>query len=662
MQAHKNQRIVTELKGKWQPAKVLEVDASLVRVYFLDAKKTEWIYRGSTRLAPLYKKSNDMNAGGYKNRNEPSIEYVTMSENDAPHVTRPQTQNTTNGTGVTTTNRAVARKSSAGGVRPHHNISQTQQQRQQLQQQRQEQREKVKFMNRNTIILDDDSDKGRVVYYTAKQNVEEKKFMPHNCGPSCLRKLMHDLKNYSPTAKPLLSGWKREIAKVKLKRTVYYQAPCGRRLRDIDEVYKYLKMTECRLGIECFDFDNKLHCLASYVTDKAFYSVDDISNGLEGMPVPCVNCYDDTKPPPCEYSANRIPTEGVNLVTDPAFMCGCDCTNDCIDKNTCACQQLTIAGAKFSNPNTPPEQVGYQYKRLHEQISAGIYECNPNCKCSRKTCLNRVVQHPIQNKLQLFKTYNMGWGLRAITDIPKGTFICIYAGNLLTDEKANTDLGDEYFADLDYIEIVEQLKNGYESDAPEMTDESDYDPNEDEGNEDREFVPSTASASRSTRSVRSTRSSASVEQLMERAAIKETENASGSTPASRSGSDDEDTREKINLMPQSGLMEQNEDSSNSKFCSLRKLYGKNESVYVMDAKICGNIGRYFNHSCDPNLFVQNVFVDTHDLRFPWIAFFSSRYIKAGTELTWDYNYEVGSIPDKRLYCECGSSKCRIRLL
>lgn len=36
--------------------------------------------------------------------------------------------------------------------------------------------------------------------------------------------------------------------------------------------------------------------------------------------------------------------------------------------------------------------------------------------------------------------------------------------------------------------------------------------------------------------------------------------------------------------------------------------------YVMDANSQGNIGRYFNHSCDPNIFVQNVFVDSHDLR------------------------------------------------
>ena len=98
----------------------------------------------------------------------------------------------------------------------------------------------------------------------------------------------------------------------------------------------------------------------------------------------------------------------------------------------------------------------------------------------------------------------------------------------------------------------------------------------------------------------------------------------------------------------------------------------------MDAKSIGNIGRYLNHSCNPNVFVQNVFVDTHDLRFPWIAFFTSTFVRAGGELCWDYNYEVisisglfvanlilskvGSIPGKELYCSCGSEYCRGKLL
>ena len=36
------------------PARVTEVDASLVQLFFESDKRTEWIYRGSTRLEPLF--------------------------------------------------------------------------------------------------------------------------------------------------------------------------------------------------------------------------------------------------------------------------------------------------------------------------------------------------------------------------------------------------------------------------------------------------------------------------------------------------------------------------------------------------------------------------------------------------------------------------------
>jgi len=96
--------------------------------------------------------------------------------------------------------------------------------------------------------------------------------------------------------------------------------------------------------------------------------------------------------------------------------------------------------------------------------------------------------------------------------------------------------------------------------------------------------------------------------------------------------------------------------------SVRDYFGEDESVYIMDAKTSGNIGRYLNHSCNPNIFVQSVFVDTHDIRFPWISFFAIHYISAGTELTWDYNYDIGSVPGKKMMCYCESTQCRKRLL
>ena len=49
-------------------------------------------------------------------------------------------------------------------------------------------------------------------------------------------------------------------------------------------------------------------------------------------------------------------------------------------------------------------------------------------------------------------------------------------------------------------------------------------------------------------------------------------------------------------------------------------------VYTLDAKLIGNIGRYFNHSCSPNIAVQNVFVDVNSTLCPSfrsIFFFSS---------------------------------------
>lgn len=74
-------------------------------------------------------------------------------------------------------------------------------------------------------------------------------------------------------------------------------------------------------------------------------------------------------------------------------------------------------------------------------------------------------------------------------------------------------------------------------------------------------------------------------------------------------------------------------------------YYNEDFGYIIDSKTKGNLARYINvsgcimwlasshhamvlqHSCEPNLFVQNVFVDTHDLRFPWVAFFAKRYVQ-----------------------------------
>ena len=49
-----------------------------------------------------------------------------------------------------------------------------------------------------------------------------------------------------------------------------------------------------------------------------------------------------------------------------------------------------------------------------------IFECNDMCSCNVTSCNNRVVQHGITYRMQLYKTYGMGWGVKSLVDIPKG--------------------------------------------------------------------------------------------------------------------------------------------------------------------------------------------------------------------------------------------------
>jgi len=359
--------------------------------------------------------------------------------------------------------------------------------------------------------------------------------------------------------------------------------------------------------------------------------INDITYGKENVPVSCVNSIDRSNPEYVDYSTMRTPREGVNLNLDSNFLACCDCTDDCQDKEKCQCWQLTIQNTACQKRKKVDLNAGYQYRRLMNRMITGVYECNSSCRC-RKTCLNRVAQRPLQLRLQLFKTDKRGWGIRCLDDIPKGEFVCVYAGQLLTSQGANEEgmqFGDEYLAELDHIESVERQKYGYESEVDiDIDDVSDVSRASNTGDEN-----SVSSGEES----KNERSEPSVKKRKESSVSK-----SKSAVVSVS---DKDDQEKVD-----GLIK------------TRDLFGVDETTYVMDAKNTGNIGRYLNHCCSPNIFVQTVFVDTHDLRFPWVAFFAQETIRAGTELTWDYSYDVGSVPDKVLYCHCGAKECRGRLL
>ncbi|XP_039023216.1 LOW QUALITY PROTEIN: histone-lysine N-methyltransferase ASHH2-like [Hibiscus syriacus] len=74
---------------------------------------------------------------------------------------------------------------------------------------------------------------------------------------------------------------------------------------------------------------------------------------------------------------------------------------------------------------------------------------------------------------------------------------------------------------------------------------------------------------------------------------------------------------------------------------------------VIDAYVKGNLGRFINHSCDPNCRTEKWMVNGEIC----IGLFALRDIKKGEEVTFDYNYvRVFGAAAKK--CHCGSPHCR----
>uniref|UniRef100_A0A673VW05 [histone H3]-lysine(4) N-trimethyltransferase n=1 Tax=Salmo trutta TaxID=8032 RepID=A0A673VW05_SALTR len=779
------QVIKTEWEGTWWRSRVEEVDGSLVKILFLDDKRSEWIYRGSTRLEPMFNlKTNCANTQEKKmagqQRTRPSMGALRTK---GPVVQYHSGGNTTTPISHThTVNLFVTLLHSRTPPPPSRMyVLQTAP-------------PTAPAVTPYTISND------RIPHETSYRAPTDRIFyLPHTCQPACLNRIrpsrpdMHRGRN--PLLTPLLYEFRRMTGRRRVNRKmsfhVIYKSPCGLCLRSMAEIQRYLFQTRCDfIFLEMFCLDPYVLVDRRFQPQKPYYYIRDITNGREDIPLSCVNEIDITPPPDVAYSKERIPEDGVFINTSPDFLVGCDCTDGCRDKSKCSCHQLTLQATACTPGAQINHTAGYTQKRLEECLPTGIYECNKRCKCCSQMCTNRLVQHGLQVRLQLFKTQNKGWGIRCLDDVAKGSFVCIYAGKILTDDfadKEGLEMGDEYFANLDHIESVENFKEGYESEAHcsdsdgsgvdmsrlknppssslalqnktrgaggdsskdgDSDEESNNDKSSDDtfvkdpyyssssvwrsyttrrqakgvkegsqdskdgmsvsvgGKEDRKPPPMPEESGKSkvaswlTNQPSNSQATVKMEGLKIEKKDVMTLSDSDDVQTISSGSDDNKEREKrtqgavkrqvavkstrgIALKNSHGLMVKTGgagigpgggpgghggaqgkggDGGDSGPKNTRLFFDGEESCYIIDAKLEGNLGRYLNHSCSANLFVQNVFVDTHDLRFPWVAFFASKRIRAGTELTWDYNYEVGSVEGKELLCCCGSTECRGRLL
>lgn len=303
--------------------------------------------------------------------------------------------------------------------------------------------------------------------------------------------------------------------------------------------------------------------------DKVRILCDDISSGKEAVPVACVvdeglldSLYVPGDSSGDQNARSPMPWKSFMYITKPvldqslsheneSFHLGCGCSHSACSPEKCDHVYLfdtdyedarDIYG-KSMHGRFPYDDKG----RIILEEGYLVYECNHRCSCDRK-CPNRVLQNGVQVKLEVFKTENKGWGVRAAEPILRGTFVCEYIGETLDEQEANKRF------------------NSY-------------------GRKDCIFTYKM-------------------------------------------------------------------DSHNNDMTRLIE----GEIPFVIDATKYGNVARFINHSCSPNLLHHQVLVESMDSPRAHIGLYASRDIDMGEELTFDYRYN--QLPGKRYHCLCGASNCR----
>ena len=79
--------------------------------------------------------------------------------------------------------------------------------------------------------------------------------------------------------------------------------------------------------------------------------------------------------------------------------------------------------------------------------------------------------------------------------------------------------------------------------------------------------------------------------------------------------------------------------------------------WVDDARACaGNVGRFMNHHCvGGNVIARTVLAEGNSGLMYRVAMFTHESVAAGTELTYDYQWDMKKL---ELPCLCGHSACK----
>ncbi|KAK5873005.1 hypothetical protein PBY51_013654 [Eleginops maclovinus] len=172
----------------------------------------------------------------------------------------------------------------------------------------------------------------------------------------------------------------------------------------------------------------------------------DLSNSLESVPVLIEKSSSALTFPQFQYSPDNIQGPGCTIDPSEVTLPGCSCLSHSCSTESCSC--LQTHGQAYDSTNT-------LLHRTHSGYCSPVFECNALCSCG-DACSNRVVQRGLTLRLEVYNTQKRGWGVRTLEEIPQGTFICEYAGEVISFEEARRRQLAQTAEDNNYIIAVRE--------------------------------------------------------------------------------------------------------------------------------------------------------------------------------------------------------------
>uniref|UniRef100_A0A3Q3N4M1 SET domain and mariner transposase fusion gene n=1 Tax=Mastacembelus armatus TaxID=205130 RepID=A0A3Q3N4M1_9TELE len=154
----------------------------------------------------------------------------------------------------------------------------------------------------------------------------------------------------------------------------------------------------------------------------------DLSNGLENIPVLIERSPDEPTCPEFQYSPDNVQGPGCTVDPSEITVPGCSCITQSCFTESCSC--LQAHGRAYNNT-----RILLDLHKTNTGYCSPVFECNALCSCG-DTCSNRVVQRGLRLRLEVFSTWNRGWGVRTLEPIKCGKFVCEYAGEVIGFEEA----------------------------------------------------------------------------------------------------------------------------------------------------------------------------------------------------------------------------------